>query len=369
MSNQPTDVPRRLLVTSAGTGSANNLIRSLSADSSDLRVVGCHHDRFILTKSNADQSILIPEPGHQSIADTLGRLAREQRIDMILPVGDADTLLISEIKDRLPCTTYLPELSVIQRCQDKYKLAKYLEPLAIPVPRTIAIQSKDDIAPAFDELGPAPMLWCRPRTGTGSFGATMVKDAEQAQNWIAYWNEMRGVPIESFTLSEFLPGRDFNVSGLWHEGTAILIKMCERISYLDGHHRPSGTSSTPAVAKTIQDDDILDLCEQAVRVLDPAASGIFNIDLKQDCNGQARITEINAGRFPMITNIYDLTGSYNIAQSLVKFALGDPLNIRSARDINPDYYLIRECDTQPKIVFIDDLPLDFFSEWKDQMNN
>ena len=45
-----------------------------------------------------------------------------------------------------------------------------------------------------------------------------MKDAEQAWSWISYWNEMRGIPIEEFTLSEYLPGRDFNVQGLWRDG-------------------------------------------------------------------------------------------------------------------------------------------------------
>ena len=31
------------------------------------------------------------------------------------------------------------------------------------------------------------------------------------------------------------------------------MKMCERLSYLDGENRPSGMSSTPAVAKTLCD--------------------------------------------------------------------------------------------------------------------
>ena len=62
---------------------------------------------------------------------------------------------------------------------------------------------------------------------------------------------MRGVPGEDFTLSEFLPGRDYNVQGLWLKGRLVLIKMCERLSYLNGRQQPSGMSSTPALAKTV----------------------------------------------------------------------------------------------------------------------
>ena len=81
----------------------------------------------------------------------------------------------------------------------------------------------------------------------------MVRDTEQAWNWISYWHTMRDVPVEDFTLSEFLPGRDYNVQGLWFEGRLVLIKMCERLSYLNADQHPSGMASTPALAKTVWD--------------------------------------------------------------------------------------------------------------------
>ena len=62
------------------------------------------------------------------------------------------------------------------------------------------------------------------------------------------------------------------------------MKMCERLSYLDGENRPSGMSSTPAVAKTLCDHQVLDICDQAVKLISPRASGVFNLDLKQDVN-------------------------------------------------------------------------------------
>ena len=79
----------------------------------------------------------------------------------------------------------------------------------------------------------------------------MVRDADQAWHWITYWNTMRGVPVEDFTLCEFLPGRDFSVQAIWHHGRLVLMKMCERLSYLNATQSPSGMASTPALAKTV----------------------------------------------------------------------------------------------------------------------
>jgi hypothetical protein len=46
---------KRLLVTSAGTGPSNNLIRSLRAGHPSVVVIGAHDDPFILQNSTADR--------------------------------------------------------------------------------------------------------------------------------------------------------------------------------------------------------------------------------------------------------------------------------------------------------------------------
>ena len=347
----------RLLVTGAGTGRTNNLIRSLRAGRTPLQIIGCHHDRFLLAKSAADRSYLAPRPSDDGFTGALRKVIRDERIDLILTSNESETLAVARARNDLPCRVFLPATATIELCQDKYECARHLANGGIPVPATYPIEDRHDIARIFHRLGHPPLLWCRTRTGAGSRAATMVKDADQAWSWISYWNEMRGTTTGEFTLSEFLPGRDYNVQCLYHNGRAILVKMIERLSYLDGGNRPSGTSSTPALAKTIRDDETLDLCERAIQVLDPAISGILNIDLKEGQDGWPRITEINAGRFAMNTNIYDFNGAHNMAESLVRIAIDKTSEIQLIRDIDPDYYLIREYDSPPDIVSIDKLSL------------
>jgi carbamoyl-phosphate synthase large subunit len=347
---------RKVLVTGAGTGRANNLVRSLTAGGNDIEVIGCHSDRFVLAKSTTDWRFHAPSPSSGAdFISTCRPIVEANGIDLIIPSSDDDALALARIRDQLPCRVYLPPAEVIALCHDKYALSQALQAKGVPVPATIAIGGHSDVTDAFRRLDHCPLLWCRTRRGSGSKGATKVKDAEQAWSWIRYWNEMRGIPIEEFTLSEYLPGRDFNVQGLWQDGKTVLIKMCERLSYLDGENRPSGMSSTPAVAKTLCDHQVLDLCDQAVKLIAPNACGVFNLDLKQDVNSRARITEINAGRFAMITNIYDLTGRHNMAQIYVDLAFGEVPRIDETRDIVADQYLVRDYDTPPLIASLQEI--------------
>ena len=346
----------RVLVTGAGSGRANNLIRSLRADGHAIDVIGCNNDRFVLAKSDTEHRFHAASPSSGAAFVAACRpIIDAYAIDLIIPSSDDDALALARIRAELPCRLYLPSLEVIALCQDKYVLSQKLKARHLPVPETVAIGDRSDVQRAFRHLAHCPLLWCRTRHGAGSKGATKVKDAEQAWSWISYWNEMRGIPVEEFTLSEYLPGRDFNVQGLWHEGGTVLMKMCERLSYLDGENRPSGMSSTPAVAKTLCNHQVLDICDQAVKQISPDASGVFNLDLKQDALGRARITEINAGRFAMITNLYDLTGRHNMAQTYVRLALGQIPSIDEVRDTAADQYLVRDYDTHPLIASLEDI--------------
>jgi carbamoyl-phosphate synthase large subunit len=63
------------------------------------------------------------------------------------------------------------------------------------------------------------------------------------------------------------------------------------------------------------------------------------------------VTEINAGRFSLSTNIYDLVGRHNMASTFVRTALGEPVAIDEVYDaVDEDVYLVRDADTLPTIV-------------------
>jgi glutathione synthase/RimK-type ligase-like ATP-grasp enzyme len=343
----------RVLVLEAGSAAGNNLIRSLQAGDPSLTIVGCNESRFILKKSAAERNYLLPVGSDPYLA-ALRRIVESEQIDLLIPTSDPDVRRISGLRRKLGCRTFLPGKSVIERCQDKYALTTLLRRRGIPAPLTYAIRDSAEVPALFRRFAPRARLWCRVRAGAGSYGAIPVKSPEQAQSWIAYWEQMRAVPPGSFTLSEYLPGRDFCVQCLWDKGTLVLAKMAERITYLDTGS-PSGVSSMPALAKTAYDPRIVAVCARAVRALDARASGVYFIDIKESDDGRPCITEINAGRFATMTNIHDLVGRHNMAVTYVRIALGERVRIPKAADFAEGYYLVRSVDTLPVVVRKDEL--------------
>jgi hypothetical protein len=344
-----------VLITGAGSGLGNNVIRSLREAHPSLAVVGCHHDRFELKKSAADRQYLVPAPDHPDYIDRLARLARRERVDLLIPTRDSHVRVVSRHRARLPCRVFLPRHRVVELCQDKYRVSAFLRARGVPAPLTYPLRALADVAGVLRRLRPARRVWCRVRRGSGSLGATPVTTAGQATAWIRYWRDMRGVRASEFTLCEYLPGRDFGCQTVWREGRMLLAKTFERLAYFAGESQPSGVSSVASLARSVVEPRVVEVCAAAVRAFDPRTTGLYCIDLKENRAGVPCITDVNVGRFSLTTGLYDLIGKHSTAGLYLRAALGRSIDVSEPYDVAPDHYLVRDVDTLPVIVHAEEL--------------
>jgi carbamoyl-phosphate synthase large subunit len=312
-------------------------------------IVGAHDDPFLLRKSSADCNFLVSRRTDAHFIECLGRVIEQAEIDLVIPTTDPDVRVIGEVRDQLACQTFLPRQPVIELCQDKFALTTFLRARGIPAPETCAVTDLESIEGLVAKLGRDARFWCRIRTGAGSRGAAPVASATQARAWISYWNVMRGVPPSAFTLSEYLPGRDFACQSLWKDGRLVLIKTTERVAYFGGAGTPSGVSSIGAIHKTVREPRVAEVSAAAVRALEPRSTGAFSVDLKEDDDGVPCVTEINVGRLLSGTTIFDLTGRHNMAATYVRLALDQPVAIDDPYDAVSDFYMVRDLDTLPDV--------------------
>jgi len=346
---------RRILLPGAGTGAGNNLIRSLREDYPGLVVVGAHGDRFTLRNSKANRNYLVPHAGDPRFADALRTIIERERIDLLMPNTDADVSAASELRDALPCRTFLPAKAVIERCQDISELSQLLHAHDVPAAATVTVRHLASLDRIFARFATSGRLWCRPRSGAASHAATPVDSPEDARAWISYWKRVRGVPASDFTLSEYLPGRDFACQSLWKDGRLVLIKTVERLARPGTESAAGGTSSIDALVKAVNEPRIVETCARAIRALDPHASGAFSVNLKESGAGVPCITEIHAGRFFTMLNFFDFTGRHNMSAVYVRLALDEPVELGQPYDVVEDRYFIRGVDTLPAIFCADQL--------------
>ncbi len=346
---------KRILVTSAGGGASNNLMQGLRACSPPVFLVGTSIDPYYLARSGADRNYLIPRvDAGEAYLEALERIVARESIDLVIPNNDLEVPAVSAARHRIGARTYLPAHETIELCQDKLALTRHLAERGIRVPETYPMAGPEQAEKTFEQFGNPETLWCRMRRGGGSRGSLPVKHPDQVRFWVQYWTEMRGVAPGMFVLCEYLPGRDYAVQSLWHEGELVQAKACERLHYLFAQLMPSGSSSTPRVARTIDSPVVNELCVSTVRAVDPQATGLFCIDLKEDGSGLPCVTEINIGRFFMITPLFNRVGRRNMAEIYLRLALDEPPGVSPDErfgDIGPEEtYLLREIDGEPEVL-------------------
>lgn len=347
MAPQPT-----LLVTGCGGGGSNNLIRAIDASRYDVSLVGTNAERSFLGRSMADDNYLIPwASDEQAYIETLNDIVDRHGVDLIVPTNEIEIAVVSRRRDDLEAATFLPPDRSVQLCQDKYEFYVDLDNQGREVPAVQPIEDLDALESLIEDLPGDETYWCRMREGTGSKGALPVTDATQIRQWIEYWRDVRGVPLEKFILCEYLPGRDYAVQMLWNDGELVISKACERLEYLMGSSTPSGRISTPRVGKLVDDPQVHEVSERIVRAVDDQPHGLYAIDLRENVDGVPCATEINCGRFFRISPSMNFSGEFNIAELFLDCFLGNDPDVPDQSrysDIGSEetYYL---CD-------IDELP-------------
>jgi len=343
-----------VLVLGAGSAGAENLSTALRAGKSRLVLLGGNHDRFILSNSTAKARLMVPETEARGFAASLARLIEERGIDLVIPTSDAHVLALSRSRRGLRGKVFLPAARMIELCQDKFRLSRALRAQGLPAPRTIPIRNLRAIPGVFRELGGGP-LWCRPRTGSCARGGGKVSTAGEARRWIEIWQSMQGLSPRSFTLSEYLPGRELLCQSVWKDGRMIVADTYERLAYFGTDNIPSGVTSLSSLAKTVREPAVVELCHEAIRKLAPRASGAFSIDTKEDARNRPHVTEINAGRLFMSMTAFDPVIRQNISLAYVRTALGEPLQLMGDYLPSEDYYMVRDMDLRPGVFHANDL--------------
>ena len=84
---------------------------------------------------------------------------------------------------------------------------------------------------------------------------------------------------------------------------------------------PSGQSSTPSVAVLSKDLRVPTLGAAAVGAVDVKPHGIYGVDMKEDVEGNLKVTEINVGRF-YTTSDFGATMGENLPHQYMLLGMG-----------------------------------------------
>jgi carbamoyl-phosphate synthase large subunit len=345
---------KKIVVTGAGGPAGINFISSLRLAPEKIFIIGTEADEHFIYLAPTDRKYLVPKAEEEDYIDILNEIIRKEKAEFLHAQTDIEVAVVSENREKIEANVFLPSKRAVKICQDKLESAKIWMKKGIPVAKTMEIRDEKDVDKAFEEFG-SP-IWIRARHGAGGKGSTPAYNKETALSWINYWRA-RGMKWE-FIAQEHLPGRNIGFHSLWKDGELVTSMARERIKYIYPHLSPSGVTGTPAVQRTIHDDNVNRIATEAVLAIDPKFNGIACVDLKENREGVPCITEINAARMFTTSFFFSyaskiLRGDYyaNIPYLYVKLALKESIPEMPKYDILPEnVYWIRHIDAPAKLV-------------------
>jgi predicted ATP-grasp superfamily ATP-dependent carboligase len=285
----------KVLVTDGDSRAALAVTRSLGRLGHDVLVGDKRPWALAQASRHCAGSVVYPDPAtdEKGFLDALVRHTREQHVEVILPVTDITTMLVTSARDRFEpaCQVPFPDIDAVQRAADKAYVVRAAEHLGIPVPRTVFLESPADLHACLNQL-PFPVVVkahaSRLRTAQGwiSSGVRYVQNEAELSVEVAQRH-----PAEfPLLLQERIPGQGMGIFACYDHGVALAHFSHRRLR----EKPPSGGVSVLS--------ESIDL-SPAARVHTDALLGHLNwrgvamVEFKVDArDGLPKLMEIN-GRF------------------------------------------------------------------------
>lgn len=227
----------------------------------------------------------------------------------------------AELRDSGLINYHGPRTSVLTQLADKYVTVLEFEKAGLRSgPVRIGPEIPDWLHIAQDKFGKT--FWLRADSGAGASGAMLVHDLREAYHWIRL-HEIRFGMEGRFIAEEYLPGRDYCWTALYHEGERVASFARERLEWLYPRLAPfSGRTGTPTRARIVHDDLVSTVGRAAVQAIDDQPHGVYCVDMRENVKLIPRPTEINAGRWATTSPAYYEFGP-NLVAAHIRLAYGD----------------------------------------------
>jgi carbamoyl-phosphate synthase large subunit len=257
-----------VLLTGAGGVATPFLIHHLM--SKGYRVLTADMDPHATGLFLADRGFVIPKADDRNFLSAIRRLCSEENVNVIIPLVDEELLPISDL-EQTGLIILAPRKEFIELCLDKFRLAKTLETMNIPVPETrLACDGPGNLA--------FPCV-VKPRTGRGSREVEILGSEKAYEDWLTSLKRSS----DAYILQEYISGTEFTISVVvWRDGRIQAVLPKKIISKRGITH----------LAITEHNEKIEKYCTQIQEKLH--ADGPFNVQLRCEQNtGNPLLFEIN----------------------------------------------------------------------------
>jgi hypothetical protein len=246
---------------------------------------------------------------------------------------------------KYPIPTLIPPYQHTAALMNKARMAELLKETDY-IPKTITIKQNEFNPESLREIG-FP-CWIRASVGSGGLGSLKLNSEQDINSWLFIHKS-----INEFTISEFLPGRHLANQMLYVNGKLIKNAGLHCVEYVMADIAPSKVTGNTSYGKFINDDTLLQFCEDVMDFIQlktgVLANGVYSFDLKEDENGNLKVTEINI-RHMAYTGIMAKVG-FDLVHDSIKLLTGQEKMISQGNYFYPENYIfLRDVDERPIIL-------------------
>ena len=308
---------------------------------------------FMVThgKKLVDEYHVCPRCDSPDYFPFIDNLIAEKHIDCAFVQPEAEIVAWGGYKEehgKFPCEVFMGCKLLSESLRDKAIMASLLEGTKF-IPKTIKVTQKN---PRCDEIEKEIGFpcWIRATEGTGGLGSLRLDNMDSYKSWL-FIN--RG--IEEFTVSEFLTGRHLANQMLYYNNEYVKGAALECAEYVMANIAPSHVTGNTHFARFLNEDRINEFCDDCIRYLcsklHVQAHGILSFDLKEDKNGNLKVTEVNI-RHMAYTGVMAHVGFDLIDDTMKIMEDGNADRVERAPFFHYDkpYIFLRDVDVEPIIL-------------------
>jgi len=247
-----------------------------------------------------------------------------------------------------PCPVFIPPVELASALMDKSIMADVLAGTDF-IPKTIKItQSNPRIEDVEKEIG-FP-CWIRATKGSGGLGSLRLTDLASYKSWLFINSD-----LNEFTVSDFLSGRHLATQMLYYNDEYIKGASLECAEYVMASIAPSKVTGNTSFGRFLNEDHILEFCDNCIKYictkLNLEAHGVLSFDLKEDSEGNLKVTEVNI-RHMAYTGVMASVG-FDLMKDTIKLLNDGNVNslIRQPYfKYDKPYVFLRDVDTEPVVL-------------------
>lgn len=344
---------KKILITGIGGLTPRSISRRIRKVFPEVYLIGidCNYKAIGFFMDNLiDKHYVSPRADDPDYWHFILKVIKENDINLAIVQPESEILewgRYFEKHGEYPCAVLLPPLKLADNLIDKAKMSEILEGTNY-IPKTIKITQDN---PKFNEISEKLGFpcWIRANVGSGGLGSLKIENVDSLRSWL-FINKN----IKEFTVSEFLPGRHFANQMLYYNGELLKNAALECVEYVMANMVPSRVTGNTAYGRFLNDDKILSFCQECAEYicmkLNVTPHAVLSFDLKEDKDGNLKVTEVNA-RHMAYTGIMADVGFDLISDSIILLTQGDKWIKREPRfKFNKNYIFLRDVDIEPLIL-------------------